>query len=156
MAVRLAMGASRARLVRQFLTESVLLGLLSGALGLFIGYAGLRLLFGMLPAAANFIAPKFDATVFVFALVVSLATGFLFGSHSRFQGFPRQRGGSAEGRSSHDREKPPESYAGQRSAGGPGGIFVSAARDGGLVPAKHRAGVQNGSRAFRPRISRCS
>ena len=79
MAVRLAMGASRQRLVRQLLTESVLLGLLSGAVGLFIGYAGLRLLFGTLPAAANFISPKFGVTVFVFALTVSLATGFLFG-----------------------------------------------------------------------------
>ncbi len=79
MAVRLAMGASRARLVRQLLTESVLLGLLSGVLGLFISYAGLHALFGTLPNAANFIEPKLDATVFVFALTVSLATGLLFG-----------------------------------------------------------------------------
>jgi predicted permease len=78
-AVRLAMGASRRRLVRQLLTESVFLGFLSGILGLFISYAGLKLLFGMLPGSANFVAPKLDATVFAFALLVSLATGFLFG-----------------------------------------------------------------------------
>ncbi len=79
MAVRLAMGASRARLVRQMLTESVLLGLLSGVLGLVVGYAGLRVLFGALPSAATFVSPKLDSTVLLFSLLVSLATGFLFG-----------------------------------------------------------------------------
>ncbi|HWF48145.1 MAG TPA: ABC transporter permease [Bryobacteraceae bacterium] len=80
MAIRLAIGASRQRLVRQLLTESVLLGLLSGVVGVVIAYAGLRLLFGALPSTSNFIAPKLDATVLVFSLLVSLATGFLFGT----------------------------------------------------------------------------
>jgi predicted permease len=85
MAVRLAMGASRRRLVRQLLTESVFLGVLSGVVGLFISYAGLQVLFGQLPASANFVEPRFDATVFIFALIVSLATGFIFGTIPAFK-----------------------------------------------------------------------
>jgi len=79
MAVRVAMGASRVRLIRQLLTESLILGLLSGALGMFIAYSGLQFLFGRLPQAANFVTPHIDATVFLFALFISLATGLIFG-----------------------------------------------------------------------------
>ncbi len=79
MAVRLAMGASRSRLVRQLLTESVLLGLLSGVVGVLLGYAGLRLVMGTLPGSSNFISPQLNGVVLAFALTISLATGFLFG-----------------------------------------------------------------------------
>ncbi|MGA8028557.1 MAG: ABC transporter permease [Bryobacteraceae bacterium] len=79
-AIRLAIGANRARLVRQLLTESIFLGLASGLAGLLIAYAGLRLLWSFLPSSANFIAPKMDGTVFAFALAVSLFTGFVFGT----------------------------------------------------------------------------
>ena len=80
-AVRLAMGASRSRLIRQLLAESVMLGLLSGALGLAIGYAGCQLLWSFRPAdvAANFVDAKMDAGVVAFAISVSILTGLIFG-----------------------------------------------------------------------------
>jgi predicted permease len=80
MAVRIAMGASRPRLIRQRLTESVLIGLMSGGAGLLLASTGVQFLFGQLPAAANFPTPKLDGNVLVFALAVSLATGFVFGA----------------------------------------------------------------------------
>ena len=82
MAVRLAMGASRGRLVRQLLTESVSLGFISGVVGAAIGYTSLQLLWSFLPSdvSLNLIAPKVDAAVFVFTGAVSVLAGFLFGA----------------------------------------------------------------------------
>jgi predicted permease len=79
-AVRLAMGAPRSRVVRQLLTESLLIALTGGALGLVLAFGGVRALVSLLPAdfpRANDI--HVSAPVLLFTLAVSLVTGILFG-----------------------------------------------------------------------------
>ena len=82
MAIRLALGASRSRLVRQFITESTVLSLLGGAAGLAVGQAICQLLMQFNPFPDS-IPIRFDlspdARVFGFALGISLITGVLLG-----------------------------------------------------------------------------
>ena len=80
MAIRMALGAGRMRLIRQLLTESALLALLAGAVGLFIARFGLQLLLRFSPPnVANLDSVAIDGQALAFALVVSLLTGALFG-----------------------------------------------------------------------------
>jgi len=83
-AIRTALGASRARIVRQLLTESVLLAVTGGALGLVLGFAGVRALLAVSPAGLPRIgedgaAVAIDWRVLGFTLAVSMLTGILFG-----------------------------------------------------------------------------
>jgi len=79
-AIRGAMGASARRLVRQLLSESVVLGVFSGAVGLATAAVSLKALITFLPADTPRIAEVgLHWPVFVFAAVTSLITGFLFG-----------------------------------------------------------------------------
>jgi putative ABC transport system permease protein len=83
-AIRAAMGAGRGRIILQLLTESVLLSVTGGILGLLLGYVGLRGLLAMSPGDIPRIgehggAVTIDWRILAFTLGVSLATGILFG-----------------------------------------------------------------------------
>jgi putative ABC transport system permease protein len=80
-AVRLALGSGRRRLIRQLLTESLLLACVSGAVGFALAYAGSRLLWSFRPpeVATNLIDLDVNGTVFLFTAIVSLTTGGMFG-----------------------------------------------------------------------------
>ncbi|HEX7296112.1 MAG TPA: ABC transporter permease [Pyrinomonadaceae bacterium] len=80
LSIRAAIGAGRARLIRQLLTESLLLALISGTLGLLLAMWGTKLIEVVAsrvnPAFTNI---KIDTTTLVFTLVASVLTGLIFG-----------------------------------------------------------------------------
>ena len=90
-AVRTAIGAGRGRIVRQLLTESVVLSVTGGALGLVLGVAGIRALLAVSTAGLPRIGQDgslvtVDWRVLVFGLLVSVGTGVLFGLLPAMQG----------------------------------------------------------------------
>ena len=83
-AIRAAMGAGRIRIVRQLLTESIVLSLAGAVLGLILGYVGVRALLAVSPAGlprigAHGAAVGIDWRVLLFTLGIALLTGVLFG-----------------------------------------------------------------------------
>jgi putative ABC transport system permease protein len=80
-AVRAALGASRWRLARQFLTENVLIAICGGVVGLGVGFATMKWIESLIPPFSfpAELAPRMDGTAMLFAFSVAVATGLLFG-----------------------------------------------------------------------------
>jgi putative ABC transport system permease protein len=83
-AIRVALGAQRKQVILQLLTESVLLSLAGGVLGLVLGYLGVRELLAVSPGdipriGANGSSITLDWRIFLFTFLVSVFTGILFG-----------------------------------------------------------------------------
>lgn len=81
MAIRISLGAARSRLIRQLLTESAVVALIGGALGIALAWAGVKGILAMVP---QFTIPdeaevRLNLPVLAFALVVSMGTAILFG-----------------------------------------------------------------------------
>ncbi len=78
-AIRTALGATRLRVIRQLLTESILLSLLGGVLGLLLAMWGIDLLVSIAPGLPRAGEISIDAKVLGFTALVTLATGLFFG-----------------------------------------------------------------------------
>ena len=143
-AVRSALGAERGRIIRQLLTESLVLAALGGTLGIGVGAAILRaapalIPPGLLPAA---ITPAFDVRVVMFGLAAALAVGVVFGLIPAWQATGASLAAvmRTESRSATSTGRPDS----QRSRGGRG-------RAGGRAAVRRRAAAANAGEARRRR-----
>jgi putative ABC transport system permease protein len=78
--IRAALGASRTRIIRQLLTEGVLLAMMGGAMGLALAYWGVDVLLSVVPMELpSFVHVTIDQRVMLFTLAMSVVSGVLFG-----------------------------------------------------------------------------
>ncbi len=84
-AIRAALGATRARIVRQLLVESVLLSLAGGTLGLLMAAWGVDLAPSLLPGIPAFMVISLNSSVLLFTFVLCIGTGLLFGLAPAFR-----------------------------------------------------------------------
>ena len=106
-AMRTALGASRGRLARQLLAESLLMSLAGGLLGYFVAWPGVRALLAMTPppGGVGILDAGLTTRVLVLSALLAIGTGFLFGmlpaiSGSRSAAGPRDHGATRIGRNS--------------------------------------------------------
>jgi putative ABC transport system permease protein len=79
-ALRMALGAGRVRVVRQLLTESLLLAVAAGVLGSLLAYASFTFLQGLVPEQMELATSlKLDVRILIFTIAVSIITGIIFG-----------------------------------------------------------------------------
>ncbi len=97
-AIRVALGAGRQRLLRQFLTESVLLSVIGGAVGLVLAYEALQGLIAWLPADLPRVSEiHVDARVLAFGLALSVLSGVIFGLAPAWHGTESRLAEALEG-----------------------------------------------------------
>lgn len=109
LAIRLAIGASRGRLIRQLLTENILLSLVGGSLGLLIAQPAMKAILAVSPNAIPRAGEiNMDVTVLLFSLLISLLSGVLFGLLPALQiakeSFTEELKGSGKGASDGSRK----------------------------------------------------